>query len=92
MQSIRVLPRLSVVDGRLLRQCSRSIWLDISKSDGWAMTVMEKAPDGQLRLVNNARGYGKTYAMNTMLEIMKQYNIDAAYYAAAALMWAPPKI
>lgn len=90
--SMTTKPRLRVVDGRLIRTPSRYIGMDISKRGAWAVTVLEKAADGKIQVINNARGQGKTYAMNTALEMMKQYNIDAVYYEAAAHMWAPPKI
>ncbi len=84
-------PRLSVVDGRLIRERSRVIGIDIDKGDGWAVTVMEQAPNGQLLVVNNARGMGKTYAMQTMLAMMKQYKINEVYAEAAQRMWAVPQ-
>ena len=76
-------PRLSVVDGRLVREQSRVIGIDIDKGDGWAVTVMEKAPDGRLLVLNNARGMGKTYAMQTMLALMKQYALDYGHLGDA---------
>lgn len=85
-------PRLSVVDGRLVRERSRFMGIDIAKSGAWALTVMEKAPNGQLLVVNNARGMGKTYAMNAALEMMRQYKINEVYREAALRMWAPTKI
>lgn len=89
MQSVRILPRLSVIDGRLLRQYPRSMGIDISKDGSWALTVMEKAPAGQT-LVNTARGHGKIFAMKAILEMMKQYKINAVYEEASRQMWAPP--
>lgn len=84
-------PRLRVVDGRLIREQSRYIGIDIAKSGAWAVTVMEKAADGTMLVVNNARGMGKTFARNTMMELMRQYKIDQVYQEAALRMWAVPK-